>query len=55
MVKRAGVLLDPREFPWDFIKELVCSIPIDTIEVLRQQVENVATIIRNNRGMLKRV
>jgi hypothetical protein len=37
------------------MKNLVYSIPIDTIEVLRNRVENAATTIRNNRGMLERV
>jgi hypothetical protein len=37
------------------MKNLVYSIPIDTIEVLRKRVENAATTIRNKRGMLKRV
>jgi hypothetical protein len=51
MVKCAGVLLEPREFSRDFLYILVYSIPIDTIEVLlREWVENAATIIRNNRG-----
>jgi hypothetical protein len=31
------------------------SIPIYTIAVLRERVENTATTIRNNRGMLERV
>jgi hypothetical protein len=31
------------------------SIPIHTIDVLRERVENTATTIRNNRGMLERV
>jgi ribosomal protein S6 len=58
MVKRVGVLFEPREFPWNFFlytKDLVYSIPIDTIEVLRERVENAATTIRNNRGTLERV
>jgi hypothetical protein len=60
MAKRAGVLLEPREFPcdfflWRYMKDLVYSIPIDTIEVLRERVKNAATTIRNNRGMLERV
>jgi hypothetical protein len=55
MVKRAGVLLEPRQFPcdfllWGYIKDLVYSIPIDTTEVLREWVENAATTIHNNRG-----
>jgi hypothetical protein len=59
-VKCAGVLLVPREFPcdfflWGYMKDLVYSIPIDTIEVLNEQVGNAATIIRNNGGMLERV
>jgi hypothetical protein len=59
-VKRAGVLLESREFQCDFFlwrntKNLVYSIPIDTTKVLREQVGNAATIIRNNRGMLERV
>jgi hypothetical protein len=57
-VKRAGVLLEPREFPcdlWRYMKGLVYSIPIDTISVLRERVENDATTIRKNRGMLERV
>jgi hypothetical protein len=33
----------------------VYSTPIDTMEVLREQVGNAATTIRNNRGMLERV
>jgi hypothetical protein len=36
MVKRAGVLLDPKGFPcdflWVYIKDLIYSIPIDAIE-----------------------
>jgi hypothetical protein len=59
MMNRGGVLLQVREFPCDFLwgytKDLVYSIPIDTIEVLRERVENAATTIRNNRGMLERV
>jgi hypothetical protein len=35
------------------MKDLVYSFPIDTMEVLREQVGNAATIIRNNRGMLE--
>jgi hypothetical protein len=57
-VKRAGVLLEPREFQcdlWGYMKGLVYSIPIDTISVLRERVENNATTIRKNRGMLERV
>jgi hypothetical protein len=51
MVKRAGVLLEPGEFPWDFflwghMKDLAYSIPIDTME----QVGNAATANRNNRN-----
>jgi hypothetical protein len=34
------------------MKDLVNSIPIYTIEVLKEQVENPATTIRNNRGMV---
>jgi hypothetical protein len=46
-VMRAGVLLDPREFScdfllWGYMKDLVYSIPIDTIEVLREQAGNAA-------------
>jgi hypothetical protein len=37
------------------MKHLVYSIPIDPIKVLRELVENAATTIRNNRGMLERV
>jgi hypothetical protein len=56
MVKRAGVLLDPREFPcYFFMKDLIYSIPIDTIEVLKERMENAATTIRNNRGILEKV
>jgi hypothetical protein len=57
IVKRAGVLLEPKEFPCDFFlwRYLVYSIGIDTIEVLRERVENSATTIRNNRGMLERL
>jgi hypothetical protein len=45
MVNRAGVLLEPREFPcdfflWGYIKDLV---------------ENAATTICNNTGMLERM
>jgi hypothetical protein len=46
--ERAGVLFESRKFPCDFF-------PIDTTEVLRERVENAATTIRNNRGMLERV
>jgi hypothetical protein len=37
-VKRAGVVLEPIESLCDFfyMKDLVYSIPIDTIEVLRE-------------------
>jgi hypothetical protein len=42
-------------FLWGYMKDLVYSIPIDTIEVLNEQVGNAATIIRNNGGMLERV
>jgi hypothetical protein len=60
MVKRAGVLLEHREFQrdyllWRYMKDLVYSIPIDAIEILRERVENVAKTVRNNRGMLERV
>jgi hypothetical protein len=41
-------LFESRKFPCDFF-------PIDTTEVLRERVENAATTIRNNRGMLERV
>jgi hypothetical protein len=55
-VKRAGVVLEPREFPCGFfyMKDLVYSIPIDIIEVLIEPVGNTATLIRNNRGMQER-
>jgi hypothetical protein len=36
------------------MKDLVYSIPIDPIEILRERVENAATTIRNSRGMLER-
>jgi hypothetical protein len=36
------------------MKDLVYSIPIDPIEILREGVENAATTIRNSRGMLER-
>jgi ribosomal protein S6 len=51
----SGVLLESRVFLWGYMKDLVYSIAIDTIEVLRKRVENAATTIRNNRGMLERV
>jgi hypothetical protein len=55
MVKRR----ESREFPcyflWRYMKDVVYSIPIDIIEVLRKRMENGATTIRNNRGMLERV
>jgi hypothetical protein len=55
----SGVLLESREFPcyflWGYMKDLVYSIPIDTIEALRKRVENAVTTIRNTRGMLERV
>jgi hypothetical protein len=47
--------LNPCDFLWGYMKDLVYSVPIDTIDVLREQVENAATTIRNNRGMLERV
>jgi hypothetical protein len=37
------------------MKDLVYSIPIDTIEVLRKRVENAVTTICNNRRMLENV
>jgi ribosomal protein S6 len=37
------------------MKDLVYSIPIDTFEVLKKRMENTATTIRNNRGMLEKV
>jgi hypothetical protein len=37
------------------MKDLVYSIPIDTIEVLRKRVENAAATIRNNGEMLEKV
>jgi hypothetical protein len=48
-----------REFPYDFffwgyIKDLVYSITICTVEVLRGRVENAATTIRDKRKMLER-
>jgi hypothetical protein len=60
VVKSVGVLRETREFPcdfslWGYMKDLVHSIRIDTIEVLRKQVENGATTIRNNRDMLESV
>jgi ribosomal protein S6 len=51
----SGVLLESRVFLWGYMKDLVYSIAIDIIEVLRKRVENAATTIRNNRGMLERV
>jgi hypothetical protein len=51
----SGVLFESKEFPCYFLWDLVYSIPIDTIEVLRKRVENAAITIRNNRGMLERV
>jgi hypothetical protein len=36
-------------------EDLIYSIPIDAIEVLRERVENASTTIRNNRGMLERM
>jgi predicted NAD/FAD-binding protein len=54
-----GVFLESREFPsyflWGYMKDLVYSITTYTIEVLRKRVENAATTIHNNRGMLERV
>jgi hypothetical protein len=47
MVKRAGVPLEPREFPWGYRKDLVYSIRINTIEVLRERVQNAAATINN--------
>jgi hypothetical protein len=47
----SGVLLESREFPcyflWGCMNDLVYSIPIDTIEVLRKRVENATTTIHN--------
>jgi hypothetical protein len=37
------------------MKDLVHSVPINTVEVLRGRMENAATTIRNNREMLQRV
>jgi hypothetical protein len=54
------VLLKSRKFLcyfflWGYMEDLVYSIPIHRFEVLRKRVENAATTIRNNRGMLERV
>jgi hypothetical protein len=49
------VLVYDEAFLWGYMKDLVYSIPTDTIEVLRKRVENAATTNRNNRGMLERV
>jgi hypothetical protein len=35
------------------MKKLVYSMPFDTIEVLKERMENAATTIRNNRGKLE--
>jgi hypothetical protein len=56
MVQRVGVLLESREFPcdfflWGYMKDFIYSTSVNTIEVLRERVENVATTIRNNRGI----
>jgi hypothetical protein len=57
--ERAGVLFEPREFPcdflWGYMQTLVYSIPIDTIEMLRQQGENdaTATTIRRYLGRVE--
>jgi hypothetical protein len=52
-----GVLLGSREFPcyflWGYMTWYIRSQL--TTEVLRKRVENAATTIRNNRGMLERV
>lgn len=48
--------LNPCEFFfWGYMKDLVYSVPIETIEVLRERVDNSATMIRNNRSMLQNV
>jgi hypothetical protein len=56
----SGVLLESREFPcyfffWEYTKELVYSIPIHTIEVLRERVDDAVITIRNNSEMLEKV
>jgi hypothetical protein len=56
----SGVLLESREFTcyfffWEYTKDLVYSIPIDTIEVLREQVDDAVITIRNNSEMLEKV
>jgi hypothetical protein len=54
-----GVLRESREFPcyflWGYMKDLVYSLPTDTIEVLRKRVENAVKTICNNRRMLENV
>jgi hypothetical protein len=40
---------------WGYLKNLVYSVPIDTIEILSVLIKNAATTIRNNRGMLEKV
>ncbi|KAJ3630972.1 hypothetical protein MTP99_012130 [Tenebrio molitor] len=57
MVKCARVFLEPREFPcdfflWGYMKDLVYLVPI---EILKELMENAATSIRSNRGMLEEV
>jgi hypothetical protein len=42
-------------FLWGYIKSLVYATQINTIEKLRERVENAATVIRNNRILLGRV
>jgi hypothetical protein len=42
-------------FLWGYMKELVYSVPVDTIEILQERVENAAEVIRNNGVMLARV
>jgi hypothetical protein len=53
------VLRESREFPcyflWGYMKDLVYSLPTDTIEVLRKRVENAVKTICNNRRMLENV
>jgi hypothetical protein len=51
----SGVLFESKEFTCYFLWDLVYSIPIDTIEVLRKRVENAVATICNNRRMLENV
>jgi hypothetical protein len=63
VVKRAGVLLGPKEFPcdflWSYMKDFLYSVPTDVFWLVRRQLNARSVTFyflnNNNRGILERV